>query len=522
MINNIKKELFNLDSLKQVVFSFVSGIIVYFSFISNNLLNDYDGLWYSKYFIAWKHEIGSGRFFWTVIDTIKQGIATDPLNSLVFLIIISVSNVILIKSLKIRKQKLIYITIPFLVCSTSVLCMMSYRFQSPDFGIAYLLSSCSLYLFIFAVDNNDKKYIFIFSSALLSLSLACYQSFIGCFCLGVILHIINSIITNQESFKESLLILLKAIIVVTISAVIYKLLWDFIMNLLNMTANNYNGAESLSIKDMIIGFPNSLLLTYNYYFYFIFSDSYKINIYNFKPFLLIAICILLYFSVYIVKNKKYYILLYIILLIPSANFSIFFVNSGMMMQQTYSLSILLPLLSLVVVDNLDTIFIKHSSICKSILAIIVLISFFGNLASVEIDVEAMREGKRSVENILFSVENKIINDDYYSEDDEYYIIGIPCENPLFRTSEIWDMANEYAKFGKWWDKPHTSNRSYQGTIDDMGINIQCLFGSTNSFVDVISKDYVKDMPLFPYEGSIIKENNKVIIKISNNYSNYTD
>lgn len=64
-----------------LVFSMLAGILIYLTFISNQLTNHYDGLWSDPWYESGKWELSIGRWFWLFLDRFRMGYAADPFNS---------------------------------------------------------------------------------------------------------------------------------------------------------------------------------------------------------------------------------------------------------------------------------------------------------------------------------------------------------------------------------------------------------------------------------------------------------
>ena len=106
----------------------------------------------------------------------------------------------------------------------------------------------------------------------------------------------------------------------------------------------------------------------------------------------------------------------------------------------------------------------------------------------------------------------LISEDLYSDEYEYLFIGDMSASPLFRKNELWDKASSYARFGNFGYDADTQYDCYNGTLDDMGLNIN--LGSYEYYLSILDEKNIVDAPAYPDSGAIMKDGNVIIIKIS--------
>ena len=81
---------------KYIFISIFFGISVYFMMLSESLVNSYDGIWHTSNFVAGSWETSLGRGILYYIDRIRGGVVSTPLNSILALLIISITSALIL------------------------------------------------------------------------------------------------------------------------------------------------------------------------------------------------------------------------------------------------------------------------------------------------------------------------------------------------------------------------------------------------------------------------------------------
>ena len=80
------------------------GVLVYFSMMSLDLVNSYDGIWHWSNFIAGDWEISLGRGLQRYFDKLRFGIVSTSLNTVLTLLITVVAMVFVIEILEVKSK----------------------------------------------------------------------------------------------------------------------------------------------------------------------------------------------------------------------------------------------------------------------------------------------------------------------------------------------------------------------------------------------------------------------------------
>lgn len=520
MVHEIKKDFINKNTIINIVFAFALGIMVYMPIVVGGLTNAYDSLWDETYYYFNNWFLSLGRWAWFIVEKIIQGSYIEPFSSLTSLLIFSIGYIVFLKTISIENRIYEMLLSCIFMVSTVICCMLSYR--TFLFALAFLFSSISSYCLI---KINDFLSIII-STIFLTLSLGTYQSNIGCFCLTILFYLLIDINKNGYNAKKVLLIIIKAMVVVVVSCLIYKLIWNLFLNIYNVGLADYkNGnAGNITISSIIMNLPYNILQTYRYFLDY-YSELFVTTAYPviIKTLWAVNVLILLInFGYKCFKNIDNYkaviaCVILLVLLPIASNFAILLLDTGIQLQQLLPITMVLPLLTIVNLKSINFCNSFFTSTTKQLLIIIISVFVAGNMLAVNKDIEAMRQGKTATDSLMQNVCSDLISNGFYEKDKKFCFFGLPSENELFHTNEIWNIANNYAKVGNFSLNAWVMPSSYQGTFDKLGINLHCNFSSNEKYNEFIKNGVVDRMTCYPCEGSIIEVDDYVLIKISNTY-----
>ena len=507
---DIKKILYNMnDYIKSVFVLTIIGCICYLPLIANSYNNSSDGLWHSSHYQAGNWELSIGGWAWLFLDKIREGYAAEPFNSLLTLILLSTAMTMLFYNHK-RQH---YIFMLLVVISTVTCCFLSYRYMSPTFGLSVLLSVCAAKLTIMQLSSDYSRimncFIWISIIGLLTLTLGLYQANIGCYCIIVLFNIL--IYLNEDKPDFSIKLILRSILAFIISCMAYKVIWDIGLKLRHIEASWYKGADNITLGTIFLNLPTGIKNAYSIFVhYFLYPDSYYI-FYPIRILVLVILFILTIVLPILKKTKLKNIIFYeiIVLLIPIACCICYLLTPSaeeLQMQMTAPLVLLIPLILFYLSDRTNV----------TLVIVFGCIMLYGNVYAVGTDIDALALGNASSKEIMSSIINDLFDENLYTESYKYAFIGEISESPLFKVNENWSNSSYYAHFGLTSTKPSCVVDSYNGLIDDLGINgLNLVWGE--EYETLLDADYIDEMPCYPYKGSIIKKKDVVIIKVSNQY-----
>lgn len=180
-------------------------------------------------------------------------------------------------------------------------------------------------------------------------------------------------------------------------------------------------------------------------------------------------------------------------------------GTGLSIQMTAPLALCIPIILCVIASfDYSSNFFK---VMKKINIILLIFVLYGSVKMVQIDQNALSEGRKATVTIAQLILDDIKEEGYLDFNYAYCFLGRPADNRLFKVSSNFYKANQYAKFGEWWTKLDCNRDSWKGIYHNLlGVNL--------NIQAVISNNSSVDMPCFPKEGYIIENNGIVFIKVS--------
>lgn len=506
--------------IKLFIINCIFSLLCYITLISQNLTNTYDGLWHSPYFISGSWELSIGRWAWPILDRLRCGYSTDPINSYLTLAFFAAGNVLLFDIFYIVDSKKTYLYSAMILSSTTVCCFLSYNYMSPTFGAAYALSISATW---FLVRFNQKPiYSILISAIFICFSLGMYQANIGCTCLVMLTYIIVLCMRAQRT--NCIKFISHCICSVVLGCASYKILWDIILKTLDINAASYNSADNISVKTILLNLPENVIKTYSKFYLYFWRTPLKHNLFQatllFKIILILLVLIFLFGTLRLAKRD---IICAMILLITTAIIpiacNICFIlapDSSFLIQETMGMSILIPLLFTIIelAFNESEIFSKNirKNYKTSFLLTLSVILLYGNIYATATDIDAMKEGKTASETLANYIINTLIDENLYNIEQSYVFIGRPSDNVTFDVSPLFKNANVYAQFGSFDSSASSIRQSYDGLFTRMGINLKV--AENNIIEEYCELSEVQKMPCYPEDGSIQLIKDYVVIKVS--------
>lgn len=269
-------EMYYNQIKKMIIVQFAFSVLLYIVLITNELTNHYDGLWNGNYYLASIWELSLGRWVLPYTDRFRIGISSEPLTSCLTLSLIIVGTMLICDIFGQIGKKTGYIAGMIILSNTTICNYLSYRFTSPTFGISFALSILTAWLIVKKSENNWGA---IAAAIVTAFGLGSYQANLACTCVILIIVFIKMQIDNADN-KKIIDYTLKSIFALAAGCIIYKFIWSFHLVVLNISPSSYNGADSLSIKDMIMCIPQNIVKTYKIFISYFFLNDIKHNIFQ--------------------------------------------------------------------------------------------------------------------------------------------------------------------------------------------------------------------------------------------------
>lgn len=497
---------------KPVFIIWLVSLLCYLPFIAKGLTNSVDGLWASSYYQSGNIELGSGRWFLLFLDKGRGAYGAEPFSTFLALFFISLAIYISISMFTEIGYKTAFYSI-LIPCSTTMCCILAYRFTSANYGLSILLSVLSAWIITRDAKPQKTRIKYVIAAIVIMVfSLGIYQANLGCLCVPVILYMMKLI--ADEDNKKCFTVFRDTAIVGITSCILYKIAWDICLKARGITASDYNGADSISPVSIILGLPKTLALIYRSWVNF-FTGGF--SNYIFSP-IRTLIILFVFVSVIFVgvkklrknpKNLILYILLFLLLPI-GANIAVILAPStkAIILQMTAPMMFVIPLM----LFYLDSQIIKM----EKVMIVLGVMLLYGNVIAVGTDIDALNQGSNTTYAIMNNIVTSLKDNDLLDSDYKYAFYGTPSANELFQVNDLYRHSSGYARFGTLQTKPDMIRNAYVGLLDDIGIHIECI--DYDEYLEILDSGVLDSMPAYPSEGSIYEKDGVVVIKVSEEYN----
>lgn len=513
----LKKANLSINKYKYELLANIGiGFAAFFLMISQNLVNNYDGMWWFSNYKAGSWERSIGRWVWPFLDKMRFGVVSIVLNSFLTFLLIGIANIMILNVLDIRKKQIRYAFMASFLMTPLVCDLLSYCYMSPTFGAAYLFSVIAAFVIL----NASSLITAIGSGAVfVVLTMGCYQAYIGVTCV-VVLFGLMFMLLRQDAVRTITDRIIRFAGAFLVGGIAYKLLTSLMCILYDIRLDDYNGAADVSVFGIIRNFPRQLAEVNKDFMRFFLSDSIQKNYFGLKyanlAFLILAVLAFIAGIWQFRKRKKSDMVLYILAFaaIPTAaNIAMIIAYDSHIILQMEAALILLPGLILCLYEKLF-----ENRIWKKAYLIFLFLMIWINVCIVQNDQLAMREGLNASVTIGSNAAEKVIDSGYMEGKRKVAFVGRPSANRYFLKSSAWKKANGYAQVGEWWLTADCNRHSWQGIIKGYcGINFT--FCSDKTYNKLLQKyaEELAAMPCYPEDGFMKVIHKTLVVKISNEY-----
>ena len=529
LTDTIKSLIINRKThLKTFLFLYITTILIYQFFINNNLINDADTVYFNGFFTAGSEfwEIRLGRFSLPFFDRLFAGVKSEPYNTYLALLLLTLSIIILFSLFSISKTLKYFLSL-FIVTSPTIYFYLSYKYCSTGYMMAMLFSVLCTFS-IFSFKNRPLR---IFTAILFSvISLSFYQYFIA---VSVTTFTIKLIFDINNNKKINFKLIIDFAISIIISFILYRLIWIAFITILKLKPTDYRGVNETNIITIIRNLPTALLDTYKVFFnHFIYGSYIKYNIFNlyiinFIPIILIIVDTLR--NIYIncdLSHKDNFSFYFSILLIFIIPVSLSFVNlltpgnKSLPATGTIALITFIPLISTLI----PTINFYFKPL-KIIVYVFLVFILHCQVLQMCFDFNTMYKSKEATKNVLTLVSSALINKKYMDGKHNIVIYGSVTENelyylekPVLKPFNIKLTPNSEAILLKTNDEKNAFDWNYgrkQAYYKQyLGLNMNLAYGDTKKYLYILDTDLYKNAKPFPSDEAFIEIDDTVIVKLS--------
>lgn len=498
------------------------AVVVYFPLISQRLVNTFDGLWNGSWFMGGFWEVSIGRWLWPVADFVRFGVQTEPLNSLLMLSMTALS-VTLLRGLFVKKDgALSYLAGMAFVSGAAVGVRLSYQYMSPIFGLALLLSVAAAY----CVAKAEHPAGCACGAVLLALSLGLYQADLACFCMILLAYLLKLLFQNAER-KTVHAHIVKSLGSAAAGMLLYWVVLHLILLLTGVHMADYNGADQISVGNILKNLPSALGQAYQMFGTYFFQNVYKHNMLQEYGFFAVVFAVMgagLLFRLGTLvrgRNAEFVLLGAAALLVLPLSCNVMMLISSeavWRLQMASGLNLFVPLL-LLLLDGTRSApterFAQARQIAVLVLAFLVM---YGNVYRMVMDQGAMQQGRDSLRVMSDRIVDDLTNLGYFdtAEQQPVAFVGRPSSNPTFKKGNLYSSANKYAQMGCFWLASECARLSWRGVFEKI-TPVEITLCEDGDYQKLRQTELVAEMPVYPQEGYIRRVGDIVIVKVSEDY-----
>lgn len=494
----------------------VFSCCIYYLLISNGLVNSDDGLWENDFYKGGKWVIAIGRWFIPYLDRIRFGFCMEPITSFITLSLFSAGLMIILDLLGVRAGTKTGFLACALFMSSVVICVsLSFRFISPNYGVAFLLNVAAVWVTV-----KEKNLMGILGGGvLIAFGMGTYQAYIGCACLVFAGCLMINLFEEQKSVRDFFAEILRYAGAMVTGAVLYVLILYAHLKFLHLEMGDYKGADNYSLINTLRCLTFSIPYTYKTFFRHFFGSSVRLNLLQnagiFVIFFVLAGLFLIGGILHLGKKSKIRAVLFVLLgaAIPLVCNVVLLVatNASLDLHMAGGMALCIPVL-LCVEYRIRSIGKLNKCLWKANFLVVLLI-LYGNVYQVQVDQEAMLAGRTATVTVAETIIQRLNDRGELDSDMRYCILGSPNQSDLYNFTTVMEYSNQYARFGVFNSDSVCARKSWRGVFRFLcGINLE--FCLAEEFDAAWENPDVQNMPLFPAEGSILRLDDMIVIKVS--------
>jgi len=473
--------------------SMLVGLLAYVYVFTNKLVNLDD----IEFLFSKGASLSSGRWGLDILSHIIPNYSMPWFHGIITLTLMSVSVCIIIDIFKIKNKLLQGLLAGIIISFPSLIGTFSYMFTSSSYAISFLFAVLAIHIF----EKGGKRNAII-SCILLIFSLSIYQAYITVTSSLFIVLLIQSILENQKSTKEILIKGIKYVSLLAVSIIIYLAITKLLFVIFDTSFNSYiNDTYLVSSYSL----PFKLRLVYEIFIgyftkgFFSLIDTTASQIVNILCLILIVV-MLLYSQVKAKNIAKTFVLLLLIVCLPLS------INCFVLLNFVHTLMvygfIALYVLAAIAFEALPKF---SKSVAKEALYIALAIIVINNVYIANRSYLQMHLTYENAYSFYTSLVTQIKMRPEFDQNTKVALIG-RADNYIYEAEEFGDsqimgidevMINAYSKeeFIKYY----------------IGFDIE--FASEEQKIQLAATKQFKEMPEYPYYGSIQKIEDYIVVNL---------
>lgn len=505
------------------------AVMVYFPLISLKLTNTVDGLWTTAEYMAGVWELSNGRWFWLVTSFLRFSLQLEPINAVVCLVLVSLGVTKLHMTFKTvhegRTSCLDWLAGLCYLANTVIGCYLSFAHQSVEFGLAFYLSVLAA---VCVIRSRSIAAGVAQGALLLALSLGLYQTDLACFCMVLLAWFLVLLFRGEEGIKLRYYIA-KCLGSAVCGAALYWGILQIILKISGVAMANYQGGASTSPLNMLKSLPQSIVKCYAQFWDYFFGDTVRHNVLQSfgvlyaLAFLVVGAALVRRLAAVLRRKDAetafYAVAAVLVMPLASVIFLLAVSQATFYIPMAGGTALFFPvcfwLLNAAPVQPSGRV----EKLEKNAVLLTAAVILYGGVFMSVIDQQAMYEGRRATKQIADLVANELVAEGYYDAPEKLpvMLVGRPSASPLFRTHVVYWDANDYAQVGLFKKESAATMRySWNAVFLDL-TPVQLELCSDDMYDGLIRTEEIRQMPVFPENGSMQVMNGVYVIKISEDY-----
>ncbi|WP_176757351.1 glucosyltransferase domain-containing protein [Butyrivibrio sp. INlla14] len=412
-----------------------------------------------------------------------------------------------------------------LLLSPAMSSQLTYYYCMVQYLLAYLLGACAFYL----IAKHDSWITVVIASVAICIQLTLYQAFLSVTCALGAFYLLKLVLTNTD-IKKVLVKMLKFII----AAVAGVLSYVSLLKVLHVELADTRGFDKLGQIDIILRIK-LVKYAYVYFIDFMFGNDYINNSWMHRDyvniFVLAAFLVLL--TMIVVKNKLYkkmssllLIIVYVLALPVCYELMVIMApevdihgTTGIIMVPAMSIYYMGIVFIWKVLFNKPDRKFKHewvrSLLYKNGYAIVLAPIIYCFVLFTVVFQNVMWLNYQSTYSLCQKMSYKI--DEFGGREERVQVTFMGKINDgkyPFNHQEIRDVVRgTLAEYGQIWEGGSIANHCYKAFYNNyFGINYNIV--SNEIYNQIALSDSFADMPIFPEAGSVVRDGDVIIVKIS--------
>ena len=508
----LKKEM--KPYLKYMIMALVTGILVFFPMMSNDLTNHADGLWHLSRYVAGNWEISLGRGLLKYTEAARFGIVSSAWQSVLSLLLIGAADCVVIRKFKLEGTFFSYLFIFLTIANPIVGRILSFPFTSTDYFLSLFLAVLAFAAVPEPGDGRLKTVLrLIAGSVLFCLSMWLYQSYICVYAVLCVYSLLR-LLRTETGVPAVLKKLAASLGIFALGGLLYDRVVKLQLAAAGVKMADYKGADSSGLGTIIRNLPKGIKATYKEFRRFYFKDRMYAKMWRSKEMItILAVIIAIALAAALIDLLRKSVVRGIIfaalvLIMPVAASAISLIAVGNALTSLMAAGLLFAVI-------LTYTAADHRAVLRILVNAGLVMAAWFLVSAVENDQTALREGRAATQRIAASFMDRIEDEGLLKQVESVAIVGRSYENPTFFKSQAYESANDYGKFGQWNVWNSTSNNStWRGIMRTLGREPLPLC-SYEKYKQIVNRDGFDDMPVFPEEGYMQIIDGVLVVKVSN-------